>query len=63
MTRDHLEAAIWKLLTALTDENITRIEFVDDILAAADRYAAGDSDGVLADRRRVLIAANPVRRT
>lgn len=54
MTRDELEAAIWHHLTAMACHRITQDAFVDAILAAADAYAAGDSEHVTRIRRAVL---------
>ena len=58
MTRDELEAAIWRHLTARTHRHITEGDLVDRILAAADAYAATEV-GILtpAQRREVLHAA------
>ena len=58
MTREQFEAAAWlhaqSLVSVIPQE---RHDAMDGLLAAADAYAAGDSDGVCALRRDVLEAA------
>lgn len=54
MTRDQLEAAVWRALAADPERAADR-EMVDAVLAAADAYATAEV-GLLtpAERRRVL---------
>ncbi len=56
MNRDDLEAVIWHALRGLRSPTgaPARSVIVDEILTAADAYAAGDSDGLTAIRRDVL---------
>ena len=59
MTRDELEARAWtlaqRLVSVIPQE---RHDAMDELLAAADAYAAGDSEGICAMRRDVLAATS-----
>lgn len=54
MTRDDLEAALWRLFAVHKVTIPDAIPFVDALLELADAYAAGDDDYVTAARRAVL---------
>jgi hypothetical protein len=56
MTRAEVEAVIWQEAHRLSMHRpkAVRAAAMDRILAAADAYAAGDSDTVQAARREVL---------
>jgi hypothetical protein len=59
MTREQLEAEAWQLAQSLVSViPQERHDAMDALLAAADAYAAGDSDGICAMRRQVLEAGD-----
>jgi hypothetical protein len=62
MTRDELEAVIWRNLSAYrTNSRITSEQFVDAILTAADAYMVAEG-GLTAERRRQLAEATAPKR-
>lgn len=57
MNREQFEARAWQLAQSLVSViPQERRDAMDGLLAAADAYAAGDSDGICAMRRQVLDA-------
>jgi hypothetical protein len=64
VTRDELEAVIWRGLTKLLSEPTSYVQhcaLVDGILDAADAYALAEY-GITADRRAELVKAVSKRR-
>lgn len=54
MNREELEAVIWQAMRKHTVTTRKPVVFIEDILRAADAYAAEDSEDVTRNRRKVL---------